>query len=181
MFDTASGALLWQWEASGLPVVGKRQKQEARSGNLGEQGSSNCIKTLDVTAAVGVDNVEGAALKKPKVKDISSSPGAPLVENVSTPLDIEPAQKRKRDRVSFREQPGMGCWSANTGCNLITSMVGTSTGRHVVMVTNEDKTVRVFDASKLGKGRAPGENEGGLQLLSERYVLKNLSDLVGEM
>ena len=30
--------------------------------------------------------------------------------------------------------------------------------------------MRVFDASKLGKGRAPGENKGELQLLSERYV-----------
>ena len=41
---------------------------------------------------------------------------------------------------------------------------------HLVVATNEDKTVRVFDASKLGKGRAPGENKGELQLLSERYV-----------
>ena len=181
VFDTASGVLLWQWEAPGLPAaVGKWQKQEAESANSGEQGSKNCVKTLDGAAGVGVEGEGGGALKKRKVKDISSSPGAPLVENVGAPSDIEPTQKRKRERVSFREQPGMGGWSPNRGCNLITSMVGTSTGRHVVMVTNEDKTVRVF-ASKLGKGRFPEENEGELQLLSERYVRKNLSDWVGEM
>ena len=169
MFDTASGVLLRQWEAPELPIaVGKRRSQEAKSANSEEQDSNNCTKTLEGTAAVGVEDVEGGALKKRKVEDISSSPRAPLlVENVNAPSDSEPTQKRKR--FSFREQAGMGGWSPNKGCNLITSMVGTSTGRHLVVATNEDKTVRVFDASKL---RDSGENEGELQLLSEWYVRK---------
>ena len=177
VFDTASGILLRQWEAPEFPiVVGKRLNQEAESVNSEEQGNNNCSKTLQRPAAVGVEDVEGGAGKKRKVEDISSSSRALLVENVNAPSDSGPVQKRKR--ASFREQPGMGGWSPNRGCNLITSMVGTSTGRHLVVATNEDKTVRVFDASKLGKGRASGENKGELQLLSERYVQKVFQHLV---
>ena len=169
MFDTASGVLLRQWEAPEPPVVvGKRRNQEAKPANPGEQDSNNCTKTFEGAATVGVEDVEGGALKKRKVEAISSSPKAPIVETINASSDSEPFHKRKR--VSFREQPGMGGWSPSRGCNLITSMVGTSTGRHLVVATNEDKTVRVFDATKLVKGWAPGENEAELQLLSERYV-----------
>ena len=153
VFDTTSGSLLRQWEAPEIPaVVGKKQKQqqqkeEAQSISIDERSGGNGNEMAEVEVATGDE--EGVAVKK-------------------------------RKKVSFREAPGMGGWSSQQGSNLVTNIVGTSSGRHLVVATNEDKTVRVFRVSELVKGRdmwleaggKEGDVEGGLQLLSERFVSK---------
>ncbi|KAF8424572.1 hypothetical protein EV426DRAFT_82573 [Tirmania nivea] len=189
VFDTASGSLLRQWKAPEIPtIVGKKQKQhkrkeETQSASADEQSSSNGNGAIKVEVATG--NEEGVAVKKRKMDDITSSPRVipatvPVAEGKSTP---ETTQKRKK--VSFREAPGMGGWSSQKGSNLVTNMVGTSSGRHLVVATNEDKTVRVFKVSELMKGRdmwlergcQEEDVEGDLQLLSERRMPKRLCAL----
>lgn len=185
VFDTASESLLRQWEAPEIPsVVEKKQnqqqqqKEEIQSAFTGERGGSISNGKVEVEVATGDE--EGVAVKKRKMNDITSSPRVtpatvPVIERRSTP---EPAQKR--EKVSFREAPGMGGCSSQKRLNLVTNMVGTSSGRHLVVATNEDKTVRVFRVSGLVKGREGHKEEdvkGGLKLLSERQMPKRLCSL----
>lgn len=190
IFDTVSGGLLWQWEAPETPTVRKKQKQqqeqkeETQSTSTDDRSGSNGSGTVEIEAATGDE--EGVAVKKRKVDDITSSPRVtpatvPAAEGKSTP---GPTQKKKK--ISFREAPGMGGWSSQKGSNLVTNMVGTSSGRYLVVATNEDKTVRVFKVLQLVKGRdmwlksggKEGDVEGDLQLLSERFVWKPGTSLV---
>ncbi|KAF8456240.1 hypothetical protein BGX38DRAFT_1163465 [Terfezia claveryi] len=189
VFDTASESLLRQWEAPEIPsVLGKKQnqqqqKEETHSASTGERGGSNSNGAVEVEVATGDE--EGVAIKKRKMNTITSSPRVtpatvPVIEGRSTP---EPAPKRKK--VNFREAPGMGGCSSQKRLNLVTNMVGTSSGRHLVVATNEDKTVRVFRVSGLMKGRdmwleagrKEEDVEGGLKLLSERQMPKRLCSL----
>jgi len=174
VFDTASESLLRQWEAPEIPtIVGKRQKQQQQKEETQSVGS-NGNGAAEAEVATGD---EGVAVKKRKVDDITSSP---RVTPTTAPAKSTPEPTQKRKKVSFREALGMGGWSSQQGSNLVTNMVGTSSGRHLVVASNEDKTVRVFRVSELVKGRdmwleaggKEGDIEGDLQLLSERFVWK---------
>ena len=195
VFDTASGVLLRQWEAPEIPnVVGKKQKQqkqqqqqkeETQSAPTIEQSGNNGSGIADVEMAMGEE--EGVVVKKRRVDDITfSSRATPVAVPVTGGKSMpEPIQKRRK--VSFREGPGMGGWSSQKGANLVTNIVGTSSGRHLVVATNEDKVVRVFRVSELVKGRdmwaemggKEEDIEGDLKLLSERFVEK-FSAFLGE-
>lgn len=182
VFDSASGILLRQWEAPELPtIISKKQKQQQRKEEFQKdekEGSDGSVQMGALEIEVPTGDEEGVAVKKRKVDDITASPkvapaAAPAMEGKSL---LESSQKRKK--LSFREAPGMGGWSATKGTNLVTNIVGTNSGRHLVVATNEDKTLRVFGVSELAKGRnvwaaagGIGENvQGELQLLSERFV-----------
>ena len=173
VFDINSGDLLSQWEAppAGPPPasIKKKHKQsqmltsisrtEKPPTKIPNQGSEGAQAGVD--GAV-VEAEEGTPVKKRKVGEITASPNANLAKPVTSenlPAPAEPSHKRKK----VGPRAGLG-WEGIRGVNSVTSIVGTASGRYLVVATNEDKTVRVFDVV-----RGTGE-KGKLELLNERYV-----------
>ncbi|KAF8477005.1 hypothetical protein BDZ91DRAFT_778193 [Kalaharituber pfeilii] len=205
VFDTTSGSLLSQWEAPEVSSPGvipqNKKKQGQKQAANPAPGNGYTVQKINANGNAQIESIgtatdEGAAAKKRKVDDITSSPkispAKAATETLTPPQDVtkvtvtaivESSQKRKKSGVS--EGTGSLGWQARKDTNLVTNIVGTTSGRYLVVATNEDKAVRVFNVSALAKGREKLVLEEGkkvkrddeLQLLSERHMPKRLCAL----
>lgn len=141
---------------TGSPAAKKRRVEEEEGGGSSTGTTTTTVTTTSATAAAAATTT---------TTNSTTTTTAPA-ENTPAPTpgpDTPQQQKGKRGRKSkIGPRAGAGWAEAHRGINSITSIAATRSGRYLVLASNEDKSVRVFDTGK-------GENgEGRIVMLSER-------------
>ncbi|KAL7268234.1 tRNA (guanine-N(7)-)-methyltransferase non-catalytic subunit trm82 [Rhizina undulata] len=140
-FSATTGALLASWSAPELlPPTSKKEKKAAAA-------TDPVVPKPELEV---VKEEQESPSKKRKVEDIAE---------VLAEKDVQGQQRTSRLGVGVPR----GGWGSEKGVNSITQVVTAMEGRYLVVVTNEDKTVRVFEVA---------ETSGELRLLSERAMPK---------
>lgn len=166
-WDAISGAHLAEWHApSAAPPAKISKKQKAAKTNTTTTETSTKDNAPVASESIALPVSEETAARKRKADEEAAVTSPTPVTEAAEPA----AKKPKTDEPTPVPaiMPKTSGWDAKHAPNTITHLALTSSGRHLITATNEDKTIRVFSVPITPSTSTPFQ----FTLLSERQMPK---------